>query len=251
MNVLVVEDEVRVAEFIQKGLKSEGWTVTVAPDGETGLSLLENDRFDVIVLDLMLPGIGGQDVCRRLRGRKDPTPVLMLSALDKTSDRVAGLRLGADDYLAKPFDFDELLARLEALARRGWGSQGEDEQKQILTIEQLSFDTQSLEVKCQGQLIDLSARERDILQLLMSNSGKVYSRERILNALWKVSEDPLTNVVDVYIGRLRKKLGPCGSLISTVRGAGYRLSASDSAEEFASPGSLRMPLNQQVGQKDK
>jgi len=225
MNILIVEDETRVAEFIQRGLKSEGWAVTVAPDGETGLDLLENDSFDVVVLDLMLPGISGQDVCRQIRVRNDPTPVLMLTALGSLEDRVAGLRLGADDYLPKPFKFDELLARIEALMRRASGFENREGRPTVLTVERLSFDTQSLEVKCCDQTIELSTKERDILKLFLANPGKVYSRERILNALWSVSEDPLTNVVDVYVSRLRKKLGSCGSLINTVRGAGYRLSA--------------------------
>ena len=223
VNVLLVEDETRVADFIQRGLKAEGWTVTVAPDGETGLAFLENDRFDVVVLDLMLPEISGQDVCRQIRARHDPVPVLMLTALDKVDDRINGLRIGADDYLAKPFDFDELLARLEALVRRATGFPSTEDHTHVLAVGELTFDTQSLEVKCGDQPIELSAKERDILKLLMSNPSKVHSRERILNSLWNVNEDPLTNVVDVYVSRLRKKLGHCGGIISTVRGAGYRL----------------------------
>ncbi len=225
MNILVVEDETRVAEFIQRGLKSEGWAVTVASDGETGLELLEQDSFDAVVLDLMLPGISGQDVCRQVRARNDSTPILMLTALGNLENRVAGLRLGADDYLSKPFKFDELLARIEALVRRASGYSCQPAQPSVLSVESLTFDTRSLEVRCCDLPIELSAKERDILKLLLSDPGKVYSRERILNALWSVSEDPLTNVVDVYVSRLRKKLGPCGSLINTVRGAGYRLSA--------------------------
>ena len=225
MNLLVVEDEERVADFIQRGLKSEGWTVTLAPDGETAVELLANDEFDVVVLDLILPGMDGQAVCRRMRARNIATPILMLTALDEVDDRVAGLRLGADDYLGKPFDFDELVARIEALARRAAGFQRAEIRPDILTVGDLRFDTRSLEVRCLDRPIDLSAKERDILQMLMTQPGRVYSRERILNALWNLSEDPLTNVVDVYVSRLRKKLGPCGDRIQTVRGAGYRISA--------------------------
>ena len=225
MNILVVEDEVRVADFIQRGLRSEGWAVTAASDGETALALIEGDNFDAVVLDLMLPGISGQDVCRQMRARGDTTPVLMLTALGKTDDRVAGLRLGADDYLTKPFDFDELLARIHALVRRAAAFQNADTPTHILAIGKLSFDCRSLEVKCGDKVIELSAKEREILKLLMSNPGKVYSRERILNALWSINEDPLTNIVDVYVSRLRKKLGRCGECLQTVRGAGYRLSA--------------------------
>lgn len=228
MNLLLVEDEVRVAEFVQSGLNSEGWTVTVAHDGETAIELLSDHAFEVVVLDLMLPGISGHEVCRRMRAKDNFTPVLILSALDGVEDRVAGLRLGADDYLSKPFDFEELLARLEALTRRAPDHRGiESRDNHVLTVGKVKFDTWSLEVTCNDRPIELSAKERDILKLFLSNPGKVYSRERILNALWKVTEDPLTNVVDVYVGRLRKKLGKCGSYIKTVRGAGYRLSVCD------------------------
>jgi len=222
MNLLVVEDEARVADFIQRGLKAEGWTVTVAPDGETALNLLKHDDFDVILLDLMLPGISGQDVCRRLRAGRNLTPVLMLTALEAVDNRVAGLRLGADDYLPKPFDFDELVARVEALARRAHSFNPKENEAHLLHNGLLCFDTKSLEVTCAGQRIDLTAKERDILKLLLANPDKVYSRERILNAVWGANEDPMTNVVDVYVGRLRKKLGCMGEAIETVRGVGYR-----------------------------
>lgn len=225
MNVLIVEDEIRVADFIQRGLMSEGWGVTVAPDGETGLDLLAIDSFDVVVLDLMLPGISGQEVCRQIRARQDLTPILILTALGNTEDRVAGLRLGADDYLPKPFKFDELLARIEALFRRASRFENQDHRLSVLTAGQLIFDPRSLEVRCCDELIDLSSKERDILQLLMGSPGKVFSRQRILNTVWSVSEDPLTNVIEVYVSRLRKKLGPCGGLITTVRGVGYKMPA--------------------------
>ena len=224
MNLLLVEDEGRVADFIQRGLRAEGYAVTLARDGETAVGLLDGHGFDIVVLDLMLPGISGQAVCQRMRAVNDMTPVLMLTALDAVEDRVAGLRLGADDYLVKPFDFDELLARIEALGRRGARAAAGEEGGEILVIGDLRFDTRSLQVTCCSLPIELSAKERDILKLLMTDAGRVFSRERILNAIWSVSEDPLTNIVDVYIGRLRKKLGPCGEGIKTVRGAGYRLS---------------------------
>lgn len=223
MNVLVVEDESRVAEFIQRGLRAEGWSVTVAPDGETGLELVENDEFDVVVLDLMLPGISGQDVCRKMRARRNVTPVLMLTALGKTDERVAGLRMGADDYLGKPFDFDELLARIEALVRRRNAFGGEEKTAHLLEAGPIRFDMQSLEVFCDDSRIELTSKERDMLRLFLNRPGKILSRERILNAVWGASADPLNNVVDVYVGRLRKKLGSAGGSIETVRGAGYRL----------------------------
>ncbi|MGZ8996380.1 MAG: ATP-binding response regulator, partial [Rhodospirillales bacterium] len=220
-----LEDEARVADFIQRGLRTEGYAVTVARDGEAAVGLLDGHAFDVVILDLMLPGISGQVVCQRMRAANNTTPVLMLTALDAVDDRVAGLRLGADDYLVKPFDFDELLARIEALCRRGARANLGEGRDEILEAGDLRFDTRSLQVTCCGQPIELSAKERDILKLLMADAGRVFSRERILNAIWSVSEDPLTNIVDVYIGRLRKKLGPCGETIKTIRGAGYRLAA--------------------------
>jgi DNA-binding response OmpR family regulator len=227
MNLLVVEDEARVADFIQRGLKAEGWIVTVAADGETGLNVIERDNFDAIVLDLILPGISGQEVCRRLRANKNLTPVLMLTALDAVDDRVAGLRLGADDYLAKPFNFDELVARVEALVRRVNHFEAKDDKSYILHDETgtLCFNTRSLEVTCAGRRLELTAKERDILKLFLANPDRIYSRERILNAVWGANEDPMTNVVDVYMGRLRKKLGSLGDAIKTVRGVGYKLSS--------------------------
>lgn len=225
MNILIVEDEARVADFIQRGLRSEGWSVTAVSDAESGLELVNHDSFDAVILDLMLPGMSGQDMCRELRTRKNLTPVLMLTALGARDDRVAGLRMGADDYLAKPFDFDELVARLEALARRHSGFQTTPQESHRLEVASICFDTETLDVTCDGHLIDLTSKERDILALFLRNPGKVFSRERILNTVWCANADPLTNVVDVYMGRLRKKLGPEGRMVETVRGAGYRLIA--------------------------
>lgn len=227
MNVLLVEDEARVADFVQRGLRAEGWSVSVAPTGESALLMIADACFDVIVLDLMLPGISGQDVCRRLRAKKNRTPILMLSALADVEDRVAGLRMGADDYLPKPFDFDELMARIEALARRFGGFGEAVATPEVLTSGMLSFDTRSLEVRCGDTPINLTPKERDLLKLFLSGPRKIFSRERILSTLWGISEDPQTNVVDVYIGRLRRKLGPCGEPIETVRGAGYRYAEND------------------------
>lgn len=227
MNLLLVEDEERVADFIQRGLKAEGWTVTAACDGNVALAMVKQERFDAVILDLVLPSIDGQEVCRQMRARADPTPVLMLTALDSVDDRVAGLRLGADDYLTKPFDFDELIARLEALVRRTRGSGGGTEWSTVMRAGRLSFDTRSLEVRCGERLVELSAKEREIFKLLIADPGRVFSRERILNTIWSTCEDPLTNVVDVYIGRLRKKLGSCGDRIGTVRSVGYRLLPDD------------------------
>lgn len=221
MNILLVEDEARVADFIRRGLSAEGWGVTHASDGETALDLLSEAPFDAIILDLMLPGISGQDVCRKLRARSSTIPVLMLSALDSTDERIAGLKLGTDDYLPKPFDFDELVARLEALHRRTQRF-ATAENADLLDCGGVTFDKRSLTVQVDDVAIDLSGKEREILLLLMSNRGRTFSRERILNAVWGMTADPLTNVVDVYIGRLRRKLRQHGGRIVTLRNVGYR-----------------------------
>lgn len=221
MNILLVEDETRVADFIRRGLSAEGWGVTHVSDGVTALDLLADTPFDAIVLDLMLPDLSGQDVCRKLRARANTTPVLMLSALDSTDERIAGLKLGADDYLPKPFDFDELVARLEALHRRAQRFMP-TRNADLLECDGVAFDKRSLTVMVDGQPVDLSGKERDILLLLMSSKGRVFSRERILNAVWGVTADPLTNVVDVYMSRLRRKLGQHGGRITTLRNVGYR-----------------------------
>lgn len=222
MRVLVVEDEARVADFIQRGLKAEGWLITVAADGEAALAITAEGRFDVIVLDRMLPGISGTDVCRRLRARDDWTPVLMLTALSDVEQRVVGLRIGADDYLVKPFDFDELIARIQALARRAARPGAVAAESALAVSGQISFDCRTLEVRCAGHPIALTPKERDILLLFLSDPGRIFSRERILSTVWGAFEDPQTNIVDVYIGRLRKKLGARSDCLETVRGAGYR-----------------------------
>ncbi|MFD1160492.1 response regulator transcription factor [Roseovarius aestuarii] len=222
MNILLVEDEEPVADFIRRGLKAEGYSVEHANDGELALEFLQSRDFDVVVLDLMLPGISGTEVCRKMRARANQTPVLMLTALDSTDERVAGLRIGADDYLPKPFDFEELLARLEALHRRKTNYLAKDEDKMI-THRGLSFDPYALEFYVDGEPVSLSSKERELAVLLLKNVGRALSRERILNAVWGTQADPMTNIVDVYIGRLRKKFGQQGETIVTLRGAGYRL----------------------------
>lgn len=222
MNILLVEDEARVADFIRRGLSAEGWAVDHAADGEDALEHAASNSYDVILLDLMLPGIQGQDVCRKLRARKSKTPILMLTALDSPEEKIEGLRMGADDYLAKPFDFDELIARVEALHRRATGY-ASDAGETVLTHGNLTFDRSSLQVTVDGAEIELSKKERDLLLLFLTNSGRVLSRERILNSVWGLNADPLTNVVDVYVGRLRRKIGTEGERIVTLRNVGYRM----------------------------
>jgi DNA-binding response OmpR family regulator len=185
----------------------------------------EGEPQTVVILDLMLPGMGGLEVCQALRERRVGLPILMLTALDTLEDRVAGLRMGADDYLCKPFAFEELLARLEALTRRGrdW-VQGAPAR---LVVADLELDRAGMRALRAGRPLTLTARELALLELLMSAPGRLFSRERILANVWGVNEDPLTNVVDVYIRRLRSKIdaGFEPALIHTVRGLGYRLEA--------------------------
>lgn len=222
MNVLLVEDEPRVADFVDRGLRAENHGVTVAASGAEGVDLAKTGEFDVIVLDLMLPDMHGYEVCQRLRQDGLHTPILMLTAMDALEDKIKGLKIGADDYLTKPFDFDELLVRIEALVRRTHNfAPGSN----VLRVADLVLDRDLLEVKRGEETIKLTAKELAILNLLMSAPSRVFSRTRILNQVWGYSEDPLTNVVDVYIARLRRKIDTEGSapLIETVRGHGYRL----------------------------
>ena len=222
MNILLVEDEARVADFVRRGLAAEGWAVDHAADGEDALECARANSYDVILLDLMLPGIQGQDVCRKLRARKSTTPILMLTALDSPEEKIDGLRMGADDYLAKPFDFEELIARVEALHRRATGYVS-DASENTITSGALTFDRSSLQVTVNGTEIELSKKERDLLLLFLTSKGRVLSRERILNSVWGLNADPLTNVVDVYVGRLRRKIGAEGERIVTLRNVGYRM----------------------------
>ncbi|MCE8510969.1 response regulator transcription factor [Ruegeria pomeroyi] len=222
MRVLIVEDEQRVADFIRRGLRSEGCLVEHACDGETALELLRASSFDVILLDLLLPGMSGIEVCRMLRARSDITPVLMLTALDTTEERIRGLNSGADDYLPKPFNFDELLARIQALYRRNSEFRS-GRSSEVLEHKGLALNLRSLVFCVDGSEVELSTKERDLVLFLLRNMGVVLSRERILNAVWGSQSDPLTNIVDVYIGRVRKKFGRYGKCIATLRGAGYRL----------------------------
>lgn len=223
MRILLVEDERRVADFIARGLGAEGYSVTLAADGEAGLAAARDGGFDVVVFDVMLPLLSGREAVAALRHAGNHVPVLMLTALDEIDDRVAALREGADDYLAKPFAFDELLARIEALGRRA--ARWQDGNGRQLRAGDLVFDRDKMAVTVAGKPLALTAKERGILELLMRRPGHVLSRERILNTVWGASEDPLTNVVDVYIGRMRRKLLDAGgsASIETVRGSGYRL----------------------------
>lgn len=222
MRILIVEDEVRIADFLQRGLRAEGHFCVVANDGKAGLSLALDGDFDLLLLDLMLPGMHGRDICQHLRMNKINTPLIILSAMDSLDDVIAGLRMGADDYMTKPFSFEELLARIETVTRR---SSEISSQEQILSTGPLTFDRQSIRFSVAGKEVKMTAKELAIIELLMNNPGTLFSRERILSNVWGLNMDPLTNVVDVYIGKLRKKIddGSGDSMIETVRGLGYRL----------------------------
>lgn len=220
MRVLVVEDDAGVAAFVMKGLREASYAVDVAANGTDGYHLARTESYDVIILDLMLPGMDGFSVLRNLRAGGIRTPLICLTARDSVNDRVEGLNLGADDYLAKPFSFSELLARINALLRRG-----EHLLNNPIRVGDLSINLLTRAVQRGNQRIDLSAREYALLEYLARNAGQILSRTMLLEHVWDINQDPLTNVVDVHINRLRKKVdqGFSEPLIHTIRGVGYVL----------------------------
>jgi DNA-binding response OmpR family regulator len=221
--LLLLEDEPRIASFVQRGLAAEGYAVTCVATGAAAIEAGLTGGHDVIVLDVMLPDISGMEVCERLRMGGVAAPVLMLTARDADEDVVEGLSRGADDYLAKPFAFDVLVARLAALLRRG-GTPADGPASRIVALGDLMLDAGRRQGEVGGARLDLTRLEFDILWLLASDPERVHSRERILSSAWSADSDPMTNVVDVYIARLRKKLDrPGAPRILTVRGVGYRI----------------------------
>jgi len=221
MYVLVVEDERRLAQLVRRVLEEEGHTVDVAHDGEEGLQLALEGTHDVIVLDIMLPLIDGLEVCKSLRRNRMDTPVLLLTALDGVDDRVRGLDAGADDYLPKPFAFQELMARLRALSRR----RVQPRDPQELTVDNLTLDLRRRRAQRDGRQIELSPKEFSLLEFLMRNQGRVVTRTQILDHLWGYDFATDSNLVDVYVAYLRRKVDKDNSakLIRTVRGVGYAL----------------------------
>jgi len=224
MHVLVVEDDERVAGHVVKGLKGEGWQVDHVADGREALFQAASGVYDVIVLDRMLPNVDGLKILQTLRASGDHTPVLILSALGDVDNRVKGLRAGGDDYLAKPFAFSELLARVEALSRRKGAVAPETTE---LSLGDLHMNLLSRTVTRAGQLIDLTAREFLLLEYLLRNAGRVVSRSMLLEAVWDYNFDPQTNIIDQHISRLRAKVDKdfAPPLVQTVRGMGYSLRA--------------------------
>ena len=220
MNILLVEDERRIVDFVCRGFREQGFTVEHSGDGDDGLAKASARDYDVIVLDIMLPGRDGLSVLKALRRAGSTTPILLLTARNELDDRLEGLNLGADDYLAKPFFVEELIARVRALQRRVSG-----ERQNLLRVGDLCLDRISREVSRGGQAVTLTGREVNLVEYLMRSPGRVFTRTQILEHVWGYDFDPSTNVVDVCIQRLRKKLGqdPDGlSPIESVRGVGYR-----------------------------
>lgn len=217
MNILLVEDEKGIADFIKKGLSEEYYTVDWAASGDDGLSFALVNRYDLIILDVMLPGMSGIDLCRRIRKEGVTAPVMMLTARDTVRDKVAGLDSGADDYITKPFSFEEFLARVRALTRRSRDTVVE------LRCGSLLIDPLARRVTVGDREINLRPKEYAILHFLLANKGRVLSRTRILENVWGYDYDPGTNVVDVHVKALRDKLGEVSAdnFIRSVRGAGY------------------------------
>lgn len=213
--VLVIEDEARIARFLERGLRAEGYTVLCAPDGQTGLAFAQSSPIDLVLLDLMLPGMGGEEVLERLRKSDATTPVIILTAKDSIPDRVANLNAGADDYLTKPFSLTELIARIRARLR----SQGQPHSTGLV-VNRVKLDLLSRRATVAGTEVDLTAREFALLETFMRHADQVLSEPQLLDLVWGYGFDPGSNVVEVYVGYLRKKL--LADMIDTVRGAGYR-----------------------------
>lgn len=224
MQILLITDDLRVAEFLVRGLRAEARYVVHAPCPRTGMQQLNDDPFDLVLLGLAAVGETGPGFCRSMRSSGITTPVLVLSSQDAATEGVRLLRAGADDYLAQPFDFDELLARIDALVRRASRFRADGRiRTAALRVGPILHDPETLTTFVDGQSIEMSTREREMLSLFLSSPGRVCTRERILSTVWGLNKDPLTNVVDVYVSKLRRKLGPHAGLLKTLRGAGYRL----------------------------
>jgi DNA-binding response OmpR family regulator len=226
MLVLIVEDDPAIARFLERGLAAHGHQSISADNGQDGVIMATNESVDFVLLDIMLPGMDGQEVLRRIRARRPGVPVLMLTARGEVQDKISALDGGADDYLTKPFDLEELLARMRALVRRA-----DQPQASRIELGDLKIDLLSHRVWRGEKQVDLSSREFALLEYFARHSGQVLSRQQILSAVWDYAFDPGSNVVDVYVSYLRNKLDRRGepSLIATVRGAGYRFEPPEHA----------------------
>jgi two-component system copper resistance phosphate regulon response regulator CusR len=224
MRILLVEDEAAAAQMLAKGLREQAYAVDIAPDGESALEIAWSTPYDVVILDWMLPGKSGYDVCRELRASGSQVPILILTAKDAVEDRIAGLDGGADDYLVKPFHFRELLARVRALLRRG-----PEITPDVLEVGDLEVDTRARQVRKAGRVVELTAKEYALLEFLVRHAGEVVGRAEISEHVWADDYDPFSHLIEVYILRLRRKLDDMGPkrLIRTRRGEGYILSAKD------------------------
>lgn len=224
MRVLIVEDERKIAGFIRQGLEAQGFAVEVCGDGNDAYTLATTRSYDVIVLDIMLPGRDGLSILKNLRARGNAAPVILLTARSEPNERVEGLNLGADDYLTKPFYIEELIARIQALVRRASG-----EKISMLQIENLTMNLITREVRRGERVIELTTREFNLLENLLRNPGRVFTRTQLLENVWGYDFDPETNIVEVNVGRLRRKIMDQGPkpLIETVRGVGYRIRKSE------------------------
>jgi len=220
MRILVIEDEQKVANFIKRGLKEEGYSVDVAYDGEEGYLLAKDNEYDVIILDIMLPKMDGITLCKKLRAEKIFTPILMLTAKDSVKDKVVGLDSGANDYLTKPFSFEELLARIRVLLRKD-----QTATPTKLKVDDLVLDLLTHKVSRAGKEIPLTNKEYALLEYLMRNAGSIVTRTMISEHVWDINFDTFTNVIDVYVNYLRNKIdkGYKKKLIHTIRGRGYMI----------------------------
>lgn len=223
MKILVVEDNQKLARFLQRALQEEGYIVDILEDGSEVIERSTSIEYDLMILDWMLPGTDGITICRILRGRGSNTPILTLTARTEVAERVLGLDAGADDYLPKPFDLGELLARVRALGRRGTGNRG------VVKVGPLELDRLERHATLNGQAVELTPREFALLTYLVRESGRVVPRTELLRKVWETTYDPGSNVVDAHIKKVREKLGEFATLIETVRGVGYKIGSAEVA----------------------